>query len=155
MEGFYKPYTLIELSCTGTVGRNPAGELRWCYRRDDMFNFIGWPNAYNYDRGILVQLGCQNSRTSILRYNVSADYKYTEFRCESGGSFWPCGFSKSIASNITIYRYLVPIQSTTLTSVETTDSVSQQSTSSTSVETRDSTSGDWTSKSEMIKSIGI
>ncbi|CAC5415079.1 unnamed protein product [Mytilus coruscus] len=100
MEKLYKPNTLIELSCTGTVGRNPAGELRWCYRRDDMFNFIGWPNADDYDPGMLVSIGCQNIRTSTLRYNVSADYQYTEFRCETGDS--------------------EPIQSTTLSYDETT-----------------------------------
>ncbi|XP_052061735.1 uncharacterized protein LOC127701809 [Mytilus californianus] len=137
MEASFRPNTLIELSCTGTVGRNHVGVLRWCYRRGDMFNFNGWPNAEDYDQGMLVQLGCQNSQTSTLRYNVSADYRYTEFRCESGDSFLPCGFSKTIASNIVIYRYSVPIQSTTLTSVETTDTVSLPSTSLKSVEIRD------------------
>ncbi|CAC5415078.1 unnamed protein product [Mytilus coruscus] len=137
IEELYKPNTLIELSCTGTVGSNPAGELRWCYRRDDMFYSIGWPNADDYDRGMLIPQVCQNIRTSILRYNVSSDYKYTEFRCESGDSFLPCGSSRTIASNITIYKYSVPIQSTTSTSIETTDSVSLQSTSLTTAETVD------------------
>ncbi|VDI70124.1 Hypothetical predicted protein, partial [Mytilus galloprovincialis] len=116
----YARYTVVLLRCTGTVGRDPAGEIRWCYRRDDMFNFIGWPNPDDYDKGMLISNDCQNSQTSTLRYNVSADYQYTEFRCETGGTTMVCGHSSAITSNITIYRYSEPMESTTITYVETT-----------------------------------
>ncbi|XP_063441808.1 uncharacterized protein LOC134722167 [Mytilus trossulus] len=120
IEELYKANTVILLICTGTVGRNPTGELRWCYRRDDMFNFVGWENADDYDQGPLISYGgCQYSRTSKLRYNVSADYKYTEFRCETGGTTMECEYPSAIASNITIQRYTDPKQSTSLTNIDT------------------------------------
>ncbi|XP_071172575.1 uncharacterized protein [Mytilus edulis] len=134
-DAIYVRYTVVLLRCTGTVGRDPAGEIRWCYRRDDMFNFIGWPNLDDYDQGMLISNDCQNSRTSTLRYNVSADYQYTEFRCETGGTTMVCGHSSAIASNITIYRYSEPMESTTITYVETTDSEPMESTTITYVET--------------------
>ncbi|XP_052060120.1 uncharacterized protein LOC127700609 isoform X2 [Mytilus californianus] len=125
MDETYNPYTLIQLSCTGTVGA-PAQVLRWCFRRENDKHFRSWLDNGDIDQGPVFPQGCQNSQTSTLGYNVSADFQYTEFICETGGTSTICGHASSISSNITIYKYTVPTRPTYVTSIETTECSSER-----------------------------
>lgn len=91
------------LRCSGTVGR-PAQDFRWCYRYSINDNFQGWANSGDYDQSTATPNGCQNFRTSTLRYNVSATEEYTEFSCEVGGTSTICGVGNPLSANITIRR---------------------------------------------------
>ncbi|VDH98652.1 Hypothetical predicted protein, partial [Mytilus galloprovincialis] len=110
-EGIYNPYTLVQLMCTGEVG-NPAQLLRWCYRRPNDQNFLGWYDSSNIEPGTEFLQDCMYRRTSTLRYNVSAADEYTEFRCETGGDSTLCNHPTSISTNVTIFRYTAPTRNT-------------------------------------------
>lgn len=102
-ELIYTANEVVRLRCSGTVGR-PAQDFRWCYRNSINNNFQGWANSADYDQSTATQNGCQNSRTSTLRYNVSATEEYTEFSCEVGGTSLICGVGNPLSANITIRR---------------------------------------------------
>ncbi|XP_052060037.1 uncharacterized protein LOC127700538 isoform X2 [Mytilus californianus] len=106
-ELIYNPNEVVQLRCSGTVGR-PAQDFRWCYRSDINSNFKGWANSADYDQSAVTSSGCQNRRTSTLRYNVSAINDFTEFSCEVGGSTTICGVGSPLSANITIRKYTVP-----------------------------------------------
>lgn len=108
-EGIYNAHEVVTLSCNGEVG-NPAKDLRWCYRNGNnpSGSFQGWLDNSDIVNGGFVPFGCQKTQTSTLRYNVSAEYPYTEFKCETAYENFPCGHSSIISSNITIFRYTAP-----------------------------------------------
>ncbi|VDH96531.1 Hypothetical predicted protein [Mytilus galloprovincialis] len=109
-ELIYNANDLVTLSCNGEVG-NPAKDLRWCYRNggnNPPGNFQGWNKDDDINKGSFIPFGCQKTQTSTLRYNVSAEYPYREFKCETAYDNLPCGHSSIISSNITIFRYTSP-----------------------------------------------
>ncbi|CAG2188200.1 unnamed protein product [Mytilus edulis] len=75
---------------------------------DPTINFQGWLNTDDIVNSDPISSGCQNTQTSRLTFNVTEEYPYTEFRCETGYQNLRCGHSSIISSNITIYRYTAP-----------------------------------------------
>lgn len=97
----YKPGSPVILNCNGTVGK-PAGNLVWCFKTSIDLNYTLWPDTGDISNGNLVAEGCQYSRISSLRFNLSADYDYVRFKCVSGSPF--CNSSYGISVATTIYR---------------------------------------------------
>jgi len=100
-EHIFVPGTVINMSCTGTVG-NPPGNLHWCYKRYGLdVDFIEYPSEMDITWENVIQIGCQFSQRSVLSYTLSNEWSNIIFLCEAGLNN-TCGGPESISTNYAI-----------------------------------------------------
>jgi hypothetical protein len=58
-EHIFVPGTVVNMTCTGTVG-NPPGNLHWCYKSSGLdVDFIEYPSEMDITWENVTQIGCQ------------------------------------------------------------------------------------------------
>jgi hypothetical protein len=81
-EHIFVPGTVVNMTCTGTVG-NPPGNLHWCYKRYGLdVDFIEYPSEMDITWENVTQIGCQFSQLSVLSYTLSNEWSNIIFLCE-------------------------------------------------------------------------
>jgi hypothetical protein len=119
-EHIFVPGTVVNMTCTGTVG-NPPGNLHWCYKRYGLdVDFIEYPSEMDVTWENVTQIGCQFSQLSVLSYTLSNEWSNIIFLCEAGLNN-TCGGPESISTNYAInlgkYFLIYLIWSPPMTSV--------------------------------------
>ena len=100
-EHIFVPGTVVNMTCTGTVG-NPPGNLHWCYKRYGLdVDFIEYPSEMDITWENVTQIGCQFSQRSVLSYTLSNEWSTIIFLCEAGLNN-TCGGPESISTNYAI-----------------------------------------------------
>ncbi|XP_062566944.1 uncharacterized protein LOC134229220 [Saccostrea cucullata] len=76
--------TALQLTCTGQIGSDPSGTIRWCAKTGSAQSFTGLPKTPLHSQSS--PSGCQYTRSSTITYNLTTSDIYTQFLCESGYS---------------------------------------------------------------------
>jgi hypothetical protein len=101
-ENIFVPGTVVNMTCTGTVG-NPPGNLHWWYKRYRLdADFIEYPSEMDITWENVTQIGCQFSQLSVLSYTLSNEWSNIIFLCEAGLNN-TCGGPEYISTNYAIY----------------------------------------------------